>query len=304
MKKLLCAIGLLAVSTIANAQTCEQSFEAIGDPRNGMLYTATVKKPGLSVSSALGQLQKYATDEGYSIGGESIVGDVGEVSFTRTKDLRTPIIYQAQATQSGEVSFSAKLARGQQANADDVRSTFCRVLNGLKTNREGESIAAAARAKSGSGQIIDAKATELSAQLQREIRKTMAGVNSKGKLGNLLVGSSNYATGGEINQAFAPIRAKYLGQKYRIDGQIYTVSKGHYSDRMDIGYLVTQSHGLLGIRASSTYNSNYFTINCTLPPDQAKFFATLSEGDFVKLEGAVADITTEGMQLRDCRQAK
>ncbi|HZV37339.1 MAG TPA: hypothetical protein VFF96_01180 [Pseudoxanthomonas sp.] len=298
-----CFLGLLALSATAQAGTCEDDFQAVGDPRNGMLYMGTVKKPGLSVGSALGQLQKFAADEGFTIGNESIVGGNGEVFFTRTRDVKTPIVYHAQANAAGEVSLGVKLARGQQMKADEVRGKFCGALNGLQAGKEGEAIASAARAKSGTGQIIDAEAPKLSAEIGRDIRKTMAGVNSKGALGNLMVGSSNFATEGERKEAFAPIAAKYLGRKYRIDGQIYTITKGHYSGQMEIAYLVTQTRGLLGIRDSSTYNSNNFTINCVLPPDQAKLFVTLSEGDWVKLAGTVSEIDTEGMTLRDCRQS-
>ncbi|WP_434212411.1 hypothetical protein [[Pseudomonas] boreopolis] len=296
-------LGMLALSAAARAGTCESDFQAVGDPRNGMLFMGTVQKPGLSVESALGQLQKLAADERFAIGNESIVGDSGEVFFTRTRDVKTPIVYHAQANAAGEVSLGVKLARGQQMNPDEVRGKFCGMLNSLKPGKEGEAIAAAARAKSGTGQVIDAEAPKLSREIGADIKKTMAGVNSKGALGNLLVGSSNYATEGERKEAFAPIRAKYLGRKYRIDGQIYTISADRYAGVMQIAYLVTQSHGLLGIRESSTYNSSNFTIQCTLAPDQAKLFATLSEGDWVKLQGTVSEISTEGMMLRDCRQS-
>ncbi len=81
------------------------------------------------------------------------------------------------------------------------------------------------------------------------------------------------------------------------------MSRNQYSGELRIAYLVTQTRGLLGIRQSATYNSNNFTIECILPPDQDKFFSTLSEGDSVTLAGIVNQIDTQGMVLRDCRQA-
>lgn len=296
-------MGLLALSSTSQAGTCENDFQAIGDPRNGMMFMGTVKKPGLGIGSALGQLQKMAADEGFEVGSESIVGDTGQVLFTRTRDVKKPIVYRAEASAAGEVSLGVKLARGQQMNPDEVRSKFCGMLNALAPGKQGDAIAAAARAKSGSGQIIDAEAPKLSAEIGRDIKKTMAGVNSKGALGNLLIGSTDYATAGERNEAFAPIRAKYMGRRYRIDGQVYTTSKNTYgASVMQIAYLVTQTRGLLGIRDSSTYNSNNFEIQCTLASDQAKLYLTLEEGDWVKLLGTVEHIDTEGMRLRDCRQ--
>lgn len=93
----------------------------------------------------------------------------------------------------------------------------------------------------------------------------MAGVNSKGVLGRILVGSENYATAGEAKEAFEPIEAKYKGPNYRIDGQIYSVSRNQFSGEMQITYLVTQTHGVLGIRESTMYNNTInFTIACKL----------------------------------------
>ncbi len=231
VRKVLCCVSLLVLPVLAQAGPCEQDFQAVGDPRNGMMFVGTVNMPGLSISSALGQLQKFAADEGFEIGNESITGNTGEVFFTRTKDLKTPIIYRGEANAAGQVSLSVKLARGQQMKPDEVRATFCGVLNSLKLGEEGTAIASSARAQSGSGRIIDAEAPKLSTEIGRDIKKTMAGVNSKGALGNLMVGSSNYATEGERKEAFAPIRAKYLGRQYRIDGQIYTISKGRTARR-------------------------------------------------------------------------
>jgi hypothetical protein len=302
MNRMLCLVGLLALSAAARAGTCEDDFEAVGDPRNGMLFMGQVQKSGLSVSSALGQMQKIAQEEGYQIGNESITGNSGELLFTQT-NLRTPLVWRVQADSSGQVSLGTKLARGQKMEVAGARTEICSMLAKLKAGKEGEAIAAAARTKTGAGQVIDAEAPKLSAEIGRDIQKTMAGVNSKGVFGNLLIGSSNYATDGERNEAFAPIVAKYKGRKYRIDGQIYTVSENRFSGEMEVAYLVTQTRGLLAIRQSSSDNNNNFTIQCILAPDQAKFFTTLANGDWVKLAGTVNQIGTHGMVLRDCRQA-
>jgi hypothetical protein len=302
VNRMLCLVGLLALSAAARAGTCEDDFEAVGDPRNGMLFMGQVQKSGLSVSSALGQMQKIAQEEGYQIGNESITGNSGELLFTQT-NLRTPLVWRVQADSSGQVSLGTKLARGQKMEVAGARTEICSMLAKLKAGKEGEAIAAAARTKTGAGQVIDAEAPKLSAEIGRDIQKTMAGVNSKGVFGNLLIGSSNYATDGERNEAFAPIVAKYKGRKYRIDGQIYTVSENRFSGEMEVAYLVTQTRGLLAIRQSSSDNNNNFTIQCILAPDQAKFFTTLANGDWVKLAGTVNQIGTHGMVLRDCRQA-
>jgi hypothetical protein len=303
MKKILCAGVLLAASTVAHAGTCEQDFQAVGDPRNGLLFMGQVEMPGLSVRSALGQLQQIAKDSGYEVGNESIAGDSGELFFTQT-NTRPPIVVRAQADSSGQVSLGTKLPRGQKLEVAEARREICSLLSRLKAGKEGDAIAAAAHATIGSGRIIDAEAPKLSAEIGSDIRKTMAGVNSKGMFKNLMLGTNESATAGERGEAFAPIRAKYMGRNYRIDGQIYTVSKNQFNGEMQVAYLVTKTRGLLGVRQSSTYNSLNFTIACTLAPDQAKLFVTLAEGDWVKLTGIVDQIDTEGMELRDCRQAQ
>ncbi len=296
-------MSLLALSAVAHAGSCEDGVQVVGDPRNGLQFTGEVQIPGLSASSALGQLQGLALSKGYEIGHESIVGDSGELFFTQT-NLKPPIIMRANADSSGKVTLGTKLPRELKVEVAQGRREICSFLTQLKPGNEGEVIAAAARAKTGAGQVIDAEAPKLSAEISRDIKKTMAGVASKGVLGHILVGSTNYATTAEVKEAFAPIEAKYKGRNYRIDGQIYTVSRNQFSGEMRIAYLVTQTHGVFGIRDSSDYNNTInFTIACTLTPDQEKFFATLSAGDQVTLAGTVAQINPQGMELRDCRQA-
>jgi len=296
-------VSLLTLSAAAHAATCEDGVEVAGDPRNGLQFTGVMQMAGLSVSSALGQLQGIALGKGYEIGSESIAGDSGELFFTQT-NLRPPIIMRAQADSSGKVTVGTKLARGQKVEVAAGRKEICAFLTPLKTGKEGEAIAAAARAKTGAGQVIDAEAPKLSAQIRDDIKDAMVGVKSKGVLGRMLVGSENYATAGEIKEAFAPIEAKYKGRNYRIDGQIYSVWRDQFSGEMKMTYLVTQTHGVLGIRESKMYNNTInFTIACNLAPDQGKFFATLSGGDWVKLAGTVDQIDSQGMVLRDCRQA-
>jgi hypothetical protein len=303
VNRMLCFAGLLALSSVARAGTCEDDFEALGDARNGLVFMGSIQKPGMSVSSALGQLQEIARGKSYQIGNESITDASGELVFTQT-NVSPPIVMRAQADSTGQVSLGTKLGRGQQVDVENARKEICLMLNMLKPGKEGEAIAASARARHDAGQqVIDAEAPKLSAEIGGDIQKTMAGVNNQGQLKKLLIGSyDKIATQGERNQAFAPIVAKYQGRKYRIDGQVYTVST-QYNGDMQVAYLVTQTKGLFKVRQRSDYNNLNFGITCTLAPDQAKFFLTLSGGDWVKLSGTVSDITPNGMELRDCRQA-
>lgn len=300
MKRMACAAGMLMLSSVAMAKGCEDSFRAVGDPRNGLFLTAQVRVPGLGASSALGQLQQIALDAGYKVGGELITGGAGELYFIQ--DSNNPaIVMQAQADKSGKVSLSTKLARGQQTDPAAARTEFCSLLGKLRTGKEGEDIAAAAREKTGSGRVTDVKAEKLSAELGKVVRKALGPVASKGNLSRALIGTGPSATSGEYAEAFAPVRARYIGRRYRIDGQVYTVAGD--ARGMEVNFLVTQTRGLLGVRQETSFNDLNYQLKCQLARDQGAFFQTLSEGNFVTLTGIVTDMHPGGLQLSDCRQA-
>lgn len=304
MKKGIYLAALLMSVAIASAHagTCEQDFKTVGDPRNGLTYRGTVKVLGLSVSSALGQLQKLAMDEGFQVGGETISGDAGELTFMQA-NVKPPLTVKALASGSGEVSITTKPAPGQKFPVEAARANICGMLTKLKSGKEGEAIAAAARAKSGTGRIIDAKAVELSAEIGREVRKTTSTLNTRG-LKDLLLGTYTSSGGSEIDATLAPLAAKYVGRTYRIDGQVYTASESFERDTVGrIDYLVTVTRGLLRVRQDSSYNNLNFSIECKMALDQQEYFSTLRSQDWVTLIGKVEEFTPQGMVLKDCRQA-
>lgn len=304
MKKELCLASLLLSGAIASAHagSCEETFKAVGDPRNGLTYQGTVKVPGLSVGSALGQLQKLAADDGFQVGGESISGDTGELSFMQA-NVNPPLAIRALANGSGEVAIVTKPAPGQKFPVEAARANICGMLAKLKAGKEGEAIAAAARAKSGTGRTIDAKAVDLSAEIGREVKKTMGPLNNV-SFKDLMLGTRSTPGGSKIDATFAPLVAKYVGRTYRIDGQIYTVSASSARDTIGrINYLVTPTRGLLRVRQDSNYNNLNYGIECKMALDQEEFFSTLREQDWVTLVGKVEEFGPQGMVLRDCRQA-
>ncbi len=302
MRKVIGALCLLTASICAEAGTCEESFQAIGDARNGLLFTGQVRLPGLRAASALGQLQQLALDGGYEVGGELIRGNAGELSFLQTSN-HPAVVVRATASDVGQVSLAMKLAAGQTVKEEAVRTEFCSMLGKLKTGPEGEAIASAARAKTHTDQFIDVKAEKLSADVGGDVKKTLAPVASIGRFSKFLIGTGPSATSKDYEDAFAPIRAKYIGRNYRIDGQIYTVSQDRITGEMQLAYLVTKTRGLLGIRQESSYNDLNFAVTCVLAADQAKLFATLNDGNWIKLMGTVTAIYPGSMKLADCRQA-
>lgn len=302
MKRFFTAAGLCLLAGSAWAQSCEDSFQSIGDARNGLFFSGQVRLAGLSAASALGQLQQIALDGGYSVGGELIRSGSGELYFTQDKN-KPAIVMRATADKGGKVSISTKLARGQKTETAAVRTEFCGMLAKLKTGKDGEAIAAQAREKTGVNQIHDVAVEKLSAEIGKAVNKALAPVASKGQLSRALIGTGTTAASGEYEEAFAPVRAKYIGRKYRVDGQVYTVSGSPAHGDMTLNYLVTQTRGLLRVRQESMYNDLNYQIQCRFAKDQARFFLTLSEGNYATLVGTVTDMQSGGLILDDCRQA-
>lgn len=302
MKATVMAASLLVLPGLTLAKGCEDSFQAVGDARNGLFFSAQVKLPGLTASSALGQLQQIALDGGYQVGGELVRGGAGELYFIQDSN-EPDIVMHAIADKSGKVVLSTKLARGQKTDPAAVRGEFCGLLGKLRPGKEGEAIAAAAREKTGVGRVTDARADKLSAEIGKVVKKALGPVAAKGQLSRALIGTGESATSGEYAEAFAPVRARYIGRQYRIDGQVYTLSGAPGTRDMEVNYLVTQTRGLLGVRQETQFNDLNYQLKCRMAGDQAKFFLTLSEGNFVTLTGTVTDMQPGGLVLSDCRQA-
>lgn len=302
MIKQIGALALGLTSTQALAAACEDTFDVQGDPRNGLLFTAQAQVPGLDARSALGQLRHLALEGGYEAGGELLSAASGEFSFVQRSN-RPPLVIRANADDAGGVTLSLRLASGQKARPEDVKAELCGMLGKLLPGPQGEAIAAAARAKSGSARVVDADAVKLSAELGREMDQVMGPVAKKGNLGRMLIGAGASATQADYQEAFAPLRARYLGRQYRVDGEIHVLSQDLMSREMSMSYLVTPRRGLLGIRQESSFNNLNFQIRCIFAADQAKFFATLAEGHQVTLLGVVTEITPGGLQMSDCRRA-
>lgn len=296
----LAAIGMLLAARGVAAGPCEDGFRADGDERNGLFFSTGVRLPGLSARSALGQLRQIATDGGYEPGSELLQGGSGELSFLQTRN-RPALVVHATADNQGQVQLALKLAQGQQAPADGVRSEFCRLLGQLKTGSQGEAIAAAARASA--DRVVDADAAKLSADIGAEVKGVMNPVASKGWFAGGLFGNARRASEADFAAAFTPLRGKYMGRKYRIDGEVYTATFNQMTGEMEVNYLVTVTRGLLAVRQDSRFNSLNFQLTCVLAKDQARLFSTLLEGNHVRLSGEVVRFEPDGMRLGSCRQS-
>ncbi len=306
MKRTLLAAVCLGMAWSAQAApTCEDNFKSIGDPRNGQAFLSTVTIAGLTPRSALGQVRRYAKDEGFETGGEVYDAKGNGEFFYVQGGLRLPLVFMVNAENGGNVAITVKLARGQAVKEEDARKGLCDILGKVKGGKEGEAIANAAREADGVDRYESVDATELSAKLEKEARKTAsAGAGTLSFKDMMLGGSSSRESSEQVAQALLPFYARYIGKKYRVDGQLYTVSHNQYSGADQVAYLVTKSRGIFNVRDGADMNGARFQIQCNLAPDQKAFFSTLKSQDYATLEGTVMNVTGGSIEMKDCRQAR
>jgi hypothetical protein len=288
------------------APSCQDNFKSIGDPRNGQVLQSAVTVAGLTPRSALGQVRKYAKDEGFETGGElyDAKGN-GDFYYVQTTSVRIPMVFLTSADTGGQVGIIVKLARGQVVKDEDARKGLCDILGKLKAGKEGDAIAAAAREADGVDRYEDVDAVALSAKLEKEAKKTaQVGAGMLSFKDMLVGGTASRESSDQTEQALLPFYARYIGRKYRVDGQLYTVSHNAYSGADEVSYLVTKTRGLLAIRDGADMNTMRFQIQCDMAPDQKAFFTTLKGQDWAKLEGTVDNVTGGTINMKDCRQAR
>ncbi len=299
---------LAAAGPAAASGACDKAFKTVGDARNGALYMADVTVPGLKVQSALDQLRKIGGDDKFEVAGQLVDGDTGDQYLIQRTGLRVPLVLVGTADRTGRVTLATKLARGQSIEPAAAKQSMCGMLDKLKAGSQGDTVAAAGRTQYPMPAIEAVAAPDLSKKMGKEVKDTMALYRSAGAFKDLMLGTNtNKEDKGDRSATFLPLYATYVGRRYQIDGQIYTVNPSTYSTKPgDIGsinYLVTPTRGLLRVRQNDTYNNNNYTIRCEFASDQAANFTMLRERDWAKLEGEISSIEESSMTLRNCRQA-
>ncbi|UPG91602.1 hypothetical protein L2Y96_07485 [Luteibacter aegosomaticola] len=295
-------VALLFSSFVTQAATCEESFKTIGDPRNGLAFLAERTVPGLSIDSALGQIRQYGLDEKFVVGADAMNGKDGQVYLVQDSS-NPPVVVTFTASPDGTVGLATKLARGQKMDTEAGKQYLCGMLGKIKPGKEGEAIAAEAHSKSDANRMTDTTAVELSERLGKEAKKLSNAMNS-GSFKDLLLGTrTSPDTMRDRDAMFAPLVAKYVGRKYRIDGEVYTASINQYSGVGEVAWLVTKTRGLLSVRQDDDMNNSQFTVICAMAKDQLPLVTMLRIHDFAKLEGTVDSINLSGIHLKDCRQA-
>lgn len=299
---------LAAAGPAAASGACDKAFKTVGDARNGALYMADVTVPGLKVQSALDQLRKIGGDDKFEVAGQLVEGDTGDQYLIQRTGLRVPLVLVGTADRTGRVTLATKLARGQSIEPAAAKQSMCGMLDKLKAGSQGDTVAAAGRTQYPMPAIEAVAAPDLSKRMGKEVKDTMALYRSAGAFKDLMLGTNtNKEDKGDRSATFLPLYATYVGRRYQIDGQIYTVNPSTYSTKPgDIGsinYLVTPTRGLLRVRQNDTFNNNNYTIRCEFASDQAANFTMLRERDWAKLEGEISSIEESSMTLRNCRQA-
>ena len=296
-------VATTALMWAAQAQATDCNFNAVGDPRNGMTFVALQQHPGVSVLSGLGQIRKLARDEKFEVGYDNIKPDEGLLFLIQTTN-NPPVIVTASGEPGGKFGLVMSLQRGQQIADADAQRHMCGMLAGIVPGAAGEAIARDARAADNMDTVTAVDAVAFSDELGKEARRVGASTTTA-SLKDALLGRNARSLGQrDVDARVLPFIAKYLGRRYRIDGQVYTSSRGGLSDTMTVGYLVTPTRGLLRVRADNDMNNSFFTVHCQLASDQAALFATLGSQDWVTLEGVVEDLQLNGITLRECRQAR
>lgn len=286
----------------AAAATCEATFQAVGDARNGQRFAAERSIPGISMRSALGQMRSMALSVGHEASGDMITAEDGTILLTQREGVTIPVVTVGQVDAAGKVFVTVKLARGQVVREEDARAGLCgQLLDRIKPGKEGEAIAEAARLASRFDVPVTTTAEALSAEVGKDAKRLSRSMTTAPLRG--LIGNRNAGEGDELLMPFA---AKYMGRRYVLDGKADTVQQARMGDdAVAVSYLVTQPKGLLRSRAASNYDDvSAYNVDCVLAPDQRLLAGTLRRGDFVKLAGTVQEVGVSGMRLADCRQAK
>ncbi|HTH52389.1 MAG TPA: hypothetical protein VL495_00480 [Edaphobacter sp.] len=277
------------------ADTCEANFKTSGDPRNGAFYSTSVTIPGIDNRSAIGQLEKIALDQKFQVGSEDYSGTVGTLIIIQKETIRHegfPITITADKA-TGVISISTRLNRGQTAKPENIRMGMCSMLNQVKAGSEGEAIAAEARAKSHTDEVVDIKATDLGDKLRKDLPVTR---------------------GGNSESVMNTVSAKYVGRTYRIDGQVRTnndpdtlVYGGSPRENFDVFFITKLEASDLGKAIFGDPYKRQVTVVCEVPASQKDYYHQLRSGDFATMTGKVKTLTADGMEIRmtltDCMPA-
>lgn len=196
---------LLAVAAPAFADTCESSFQKKGNPLSGTTYTASVSHPGLSVSSAIGQMRVIAKNANMDVLSEDAEAGAMLLEEPQTAMHKTlPMIVSATSEAgTGTVAMTLKLGAGAFAKADAIRTEMCKMLNQVKPGKAGDQLAASAPKAS----TVNVTATDFGFQLRSQHKENPAAMEPRykgkiysitGRVNGVLKSGGTYNTGFDV----------------------------------------------------------------------------------------------------------
>jgi hypothetical protein len=267
---------LMAAASASHATSCEANFRAEGDPRNGAEFSTSTTFSDLNASSALGQLRAIALADGFNVLGEELIATEGTLTIEQKNGRHPFLIYLTAVNKDtqADVSIRTKLNRRTVAKPEDIRKGMCGMIARIKTGKEGEAIAAKARAAIKSEPIIEEQPRWLAKDIYRLSKRKTAEM----------------------------ITAHYKGKRYLLDGTIGVPLENEGT--IELWYKVTID-GNSFMRTFDTDESRLWPpIVCQMAKDDRAVAAKLNEGEFAKLTGTFSHLQ-KGMPdrvvLKDCR---
>jgi len=287
MRFAMMALVLLTTHSAFAQDECAANFKAEGDPRNGATYGTFVTIAALDPHSALGQMERFALEQGFKIGAESYSGEEGTLTVVQNDSNNIlhphkgfPILIKADRT-TNRLAMALQLNQGQTAKPEDVRGSLCGMLTKVKMDDSGAALAAAAHAQTHSDEIINIKAPDL----DRELKKAMIGhVLNPDNVGD-----------------------RYVGRTYRIDGRVLISENGIDRALDDVNGV--QAFNLLYITSKTSLLGGTVdqdvAISCRTDPSQRPRFRALKNNDYATLIGNVTQWAASGLSggtlYLDCR---
>lgn len=111
-----------------HAQSCELSFKVSGDRAHGWTYEATDAGTGVGAGDALAAMKTLAGPEGFTVGKESLSGDLGTLKLVQPASAVARSYTVDISAATGSVSMKTDLPSGMDANPESVRTYMCGLL--------------------------------------------------------------------------------------------------------------------------------------------------------------------------------
>lgn len=269
------AVSALAVSGIAHAGTCEDTFTKKGNEISGIRFVATTVVPDMSPKIAIQQLRGIVAAKGYDIITEE--ADFGSMLIEQPmtgKARAFPIeITATQASGMGTVVMEAKLRATMSVKKELAMAEMCSMLNQLKGGKAG---LAAAKAGAGATTVQAAPVAMSALAFSHQVSK-------------------------DTERNASTVLTRYKGKQFTIDGTVSYVTKDPNGNR--IGYDVPNPwEEVIRLPNTAPFKTD---IVCYMAPGTAAFTAQLKPKKSIKLTGTVEDFDEyrHVIWLKDCRPA-